>query len=62
MLKVKIFDEEHEKDLENEVNTFLESLDDRQVKSIHYQVAACEDVIDTGTIFCFSALILYEII
>ncbi|MBM7646495.1 hypothetical protein JOD45_002725 [Scopulibacillus daqui] len=60
MLKVKIFDEEHEKDLENELNLFLETIDSNKVKDIRYQVAVAEDTRDSGTIFCFSALIIYE--
>ncbi|MFC7393575.1 sporulation protein Cse60 [Scopulibacillus cellulosilyticus] len=61
MLKVKLFDEEHEKDLESEINSFLETIDSKKVKDIRYQVAVAEDTKDDGTIFCFSALVIYEI-
>ncbi|MDQ0231173.1 sporulation protein Cse60 [Metabacillus malikii] len=59
MLQVAIFDEEHEKDLENEMNNFLAKLGDNQVKSIKYSVALTIDE-DGEQIFCYSALILYQ--
>ncbi len=56
--KVKIIDENHEEDLEKEVNRFLAKLDESQVKDIKYQVACntCED----EQIYCFSACIIYK--
>ncbi|TCP26646.1 uncharacterized protein DUF2758 [Scopulibacillus darangshiensis] len=59
MLKIKIFDEEHEKDLEDEVNLFLETIEPSDLKQIQYQVAVAPEP-ESGTIFCFSAMILYE--
>lgn len=61
MLKVKIFDEEHENDLENEINTFLETIDPSKVKDLQYQVAVAEDPQGLEMVFCFSAIILYVI-
>lgn len=59
MLKVKLFDEQHEEDLEEVMNAFLAELADNCVKDIHYQVAvAIED--EEEQVFCFSAMIIYE--
>lgn len=54
---VKIFDENHEEDLENDINDFL-SYDDIEVIDIKYQVAIMYD--HKEQIFCFSAMILYN--
>ncbi|MCD7032681.1 sporulation protein Cse60 [Metabacillus sp. GX 13764] len=59
MLKVAVFDEEHEKDLEGEVNDFLAKLSDEQFVEIKYSVAATCDGIGEQ-VYCFSALILYR--
>lgn len=59
MFKVAVFDEEHEKDLENEVNIFLEKIADEQLVDIKYSVSTSTD--DEGEqIYCFSALVLYR--
>jgi hypothetical protein len=55
-MKVKIFDESHEKDLENSINEFLN--DDIELIDIKYQVAL--GVFSEEQIYCFSALILYK--
>ena len=58
MYKVKIFDEEHELDLEDSINDFLENDDIEKVVDIKY----CVDCILSNTgeqVFCYSALILY---
>ncbi|MGM7720784.1 sporulation protein Cse60 [Metabacillus sp. Hm71] len=60
MLKVAVFDEEHEKDLEEEINHFLAELDDNQVKDIKYSVTLTIDD-DGEQLYCYSALILYRI-
>lgn len=60
MLKVKLFDEEHELDLEESINAFLQTIHQDQFKDIQYNVAVAEDTEDGGSIFCFSALILYK--
>lgn len=54
-MKVKLFDEAHEKDLEAVVNEFIE---DVKVIDIKYQVAI--GVFSEEQIYCFSALIMYE--
>ncbi len=55
-MKVKIFDEEDEVDLENDVNEFLDNLDG-EVVDIKYQVSV--GVFSEEQIFCFSAMIVY---
>lgn len=56
-MKVKIFDESHEKDLESTVNVFLSELES-EVIDIKYQVAVSVD--HEEQIYCFSAMILYK--
>ena len=56
IMKVKIFDEEDEKDLENDINEFLDSLDG-EVIDIKYQVSV--GVFSEEQVFCFSAMIIY---
>ena len=55
-MKVKIFDEETEEDLEEKINTFLEETE-KEVIDIKYQVSAC--VFGEEQIYCFSAMIIY---
>lgn len=55
-MKVKIFDFEDEKDLEEEVNSFL-SENDINVIDIKYQVSV--GVFSEEQVFCFSAMIIY---
>lgn len=56
-MKVKIFDENHEKDLEQSINEFLDN-EDINVIDIKYQVAL--SVFSEEQVFCFSAMIIYE--
>ncbi len=55
-MKVKIFDEETEEDLEEKINTFLEETE-KEVIDIKYQVSAC--VFGEEQIYCFSAMVIY---
>ena len=57
-MKVKIFDESHEKNLENKVNGFLESIKDKKIVDIKFQVST--SMFSEEQIYCFSALIMYE--
>ncbi|MDD2470173.1 MAG: sporulation protein Cse60 [Bacilli bacterium] len=57
MMKVKIFDENHEKDLEKEVNDFLATLDG-EVIDMKYQVSV--SVFAEEQIYCFSVMIIYQ--
>ncbi len=56
-MKVKLFDENHEKDLEKAINDFLEDFDGKVV-DIKYQVSI--SIFAEEQLYCFSALILYE--
>lgn len=55
-MKVKIFDLEDEKDLEDEINKFL-SESNINVIEIKYQVSV--GVFSEEQVFCFSAMIIY---
>lgn len=57
-MKVKIFDENHEEDLEYKVNAFLSELDDEDIINIQYQVAIMYD--NREQIYCYSCLITYK--
>ena len=57
MKKVKIFDENHEKDLESSINSFLRELNGNVI-DIKFNVSV--SVFGEEQIFCFSALIIYE--
>lgn len=54
-MQIKIFDEEHEKDLEDSVNDFI---NDKDIIDIKYQVSI--GVFSEEQIYCYSALILYN--
>lgn len=56
-MKVKVFDEMHEKDLENSVNAFLEEIGEKLV-DIKYQVSI--SMFSEEQIYCFSAMIVYK--
>ena len=55
-MKVKIFDEGHEKDLETDINDFLSS-GNYDIIDIRYQVAIA--IAGEDQIYCFSAMIVY---
>lgn len=54
-MKVKVFDCDHEKDLEESVNNFI---NDKEVIDIKYQVAI--EALGEEQIYCFSAMIMYK--
>ena len=54
-MKVKVIDTEHEKDLEEEINDFIE---DKEVYDIKFSTAVA--VSGEDQIFCFSAMIVYK--
>lgn len=61
MIQVKLFDQEHEKDLEKEMNRFLERIDEKKLLDIKYNIAALpEDEDAKEQIYCFSAMIIYR--
>ena len=55
-MKVKIFDESHEADLESAINEFLE--DHKDIVDIKYQVSI--SIFSEEQIYCFSAMIIYK--
>lgn len=55
-MKVKLFDESHEKDLEEKINDFLEDKD-IDVVDIKFQVST--SISGEDQIYCFSAMIIY---
>ena len=55
-MKVRIFDENHENDLESSVNEFLKD-DIYDIISIKYQVAIA--MYGEDQVYCFSAMIIY---
>lgn len=57
IMKVKIFDENHEKDLESSINKFIEE-NNPEVIDIKFQVST--SVFGEEQIFCFSAMIIYN--
>jgi len=56
-MKVKIFDCDHEKDLEDEINSFLDSTECDLI-DIKYQVGVA--IFSEEQVFCYSAMIIYS--
>ena len=57
LMKVKIFDEEDEGDLEEDINTFINNTS-IELLDIKYQVSI--GIFSEEQVYCFSALILYQ--
>lgn len=57
-MKVKLFDYEHESDLEENINKFLALNPKIEIKNINYQTSHFE--INGEQIYSFSCLILYK--
>lgn len=56
-MRVKVFDEMHEQDLENSVNNFIQGAN-IDVIDIKYQVST--SMFSEEQIYCFSAMIIYD--
>ncbi len=56
MMKVKVIDEEHEKDLENSINSFIK---DNNVDIIDIKLSSSCSIYGEEQIYCFTALIMY---
>ncbi len=54
-MKVRIFDENHEADLESDINEFII---DKEIIDIKFNVAV--SMFGEEQIYCFSAMILYK--
>ena len=57
-MKVKLFDESHEKDLEAAINKFLTEEENIDIIDIKFQTAI--SVFSEEQVYCFSAMILYS--
>lgn len=55
-MKVKVFDESHEKDLEESINNFLKE----EIKVIDIKFDVSASVFGEEQIYCFSALVMYK--
>lgn len=56
-MKVKIIDESHEKDLENNINEFLSTMDGELI-DIKFQTSIA--MFGEEQIYCFTAMIIYS--
>lgn len=57
-MKVKIFDESHESDLEEDVNNFI--LDNEEIDIIDIKFQVSTSMFSEEQIYCFSAMIIYK--
>lgn len=55
-MKVKIIDEEHEKDLENGINKFIK---ENNIDIIDIKLSSSCSIYGEEQIYCFTALIMY---
>ncbi|MEG0799030.1 MAG: sporulation protein Cse60 [Bacilli bacterium] len=58
MIKVKVIDENHEKDLETSINNFLYQI---EAKIIDIKFSTSCALFSDEQVYCFSALIIYEV-
>ena len=56
-MKVKLFDESHETDLEDDINKFIKE-EDPDIVDIKFGVS--NSIYSEEQIYCFSAMIIYE--
>jgi len=56
-MKVKLFDESHEKDLEEKINEFLSGLEG-EVIDIKFSVST--SIFSEDQVYCFSAMVMYK--
>lgn len=57
VMKVKVIDEEHEKDLEESINNFIK---ENKVDIIDIKFSSSCSIYGEEQIYCFSALIMYD--
>ena len=55
-MKVKVFDESHEKDLENDINNFIK---ENNVEIFDIKFSVSVSMFSEEQIYCFSALVMY---
>lgn len=58
-IQVKVFDEEHEEDLENAINDFLKDIAPSEFVDIRYSITAFSTPAG-DQVYCYSALIVYR--
>ena len=56
-MKVKLFDESHEKDLEEKINEFLSELEGNVI-DIKFGVST--SIFSEDQVYCFSAMVMYK--
>ena len=56
-MKVKLFDESHEKDLEKDINTFIS---ENEIDIIDIKFSTSISIFSEEQIYCFSAMIIYK--
>ena len=56
-MKVKVFDESHEKDLEQDINNFIK---ENKVEIIDIKFSVGVSLFSEEQIYCFSALFMYS--
>ena len=56
-MKVKIFDESHEADLEQDINNFIKE-EEPDIIDIKYSIS--NSIYSEEQLYCFSALIMYK--
>lgn len=59
MIQVKVFDEEHEDDLTEEINTYL--LEHEHLKLIDIKFSCASSQYEDNQIFCFSAMLIFQV-
>ena len=55
---VKLFDENHEQDLENAINEFIQYIEN--IVDIKYSVAIMNDSKTNEQIYCYTAMVIYQ--
>lgn len=55
---VRVFDENHEQDLEEAINEFLQTIN--ELIDIKYSIAIMNDFKNNEQIYCYSALVIYR--
>ena len=56
-MKIKIFDESHEKDLEESINNFVK---EKEVDIIDIKFSVAASLYADEQIYCFSALLIFQ--
>ena len=56
-MKVKVIDESHEKDLEDEINNFIS---ENEIEVVDIKFSVSTSIFSEEQIYCFSALIMYK--